>query len=159
MRRILPVALLVACLPLAVFAADAPATAPKPALLMTASAPATAHPGDKITVTVTVTNTTDTPQTIDIPSMWWAKSDNPSVTFPAWADFGGHGPVMIYKVETVDPGKTFTHTWEATIAAATAPGELTFKISIPLKRVTANLNGGGPTNVSSDAIKVTVEKP
>ena len=132
------------------YAADAPATtqADKPALVVTATVPGSVRAGDKVTVTVDIKNTTDAAQTLDIPSMWWAQSDNPAVAFPKWPRMGGVGPVMRFRQETIDAGKSYTHTWEATIGADTAAGELTFKIGIPLKRI------GG--NVWSDAVKLTV---
>jgi hypothetical protein len=131
-------------------AADAPMTpVDKPELVLTATVPGAVKAGDKVTVTVEIKNTTDTAQTIDVPSMWWAKSDNPAVTFPKWPRMGGIGPVIRFKQETIEAGKSYTHTWEATIGADTAAGELAFKIGIPLKR-----NGG---NVWSDAVKLTVK--
>src|SRR5579862_4829200 len=131
------------------FAADAPTTpADKPELVVTASAPGPVKAGDKVVVTVDIKNTTDKARTIDVPSMWWALSDNPAVTFPKWPRMGGIGPAMMFKKETIEAGKSYTHTWEATIGADTAAGVLTFKIGIPLKRM------GG--NVWSDAVKLTV---
>lgn len=152
-RRILAGAVVVALVCLTgltgAFAADAPTTpVDKPGLVLTATVPGPVKAGDKVVVTVEIKNTTDTARTIDVPSMWWAKSDNPAVTFPKWPRMGGIGPVMTFKHETIEAGKSYTHTWEATIGADTAAGELTFKIGIPLKR-----NGG---NVWSDAVKVMV---
>ena len=73
------------------------------------------------------------------------------MAFPTWPKFGGIGPVMTFKQETIEAGKSFTRTWEATIGADAAAGELTFKVGIPLKRM-------GET-VWSEAVKVMVEKP
>jgi hypothetical protein len=120
----------------------------KPALVLAATVPGPAKAGDKVMVTVDIKNTTNTAQTIDVPSLWWAQSDNPAVTFPKWPRMGGIGPAMRFKQETIEAGKSYTHTWEATIGADTAAGELTFKIGIPLKRM------GG--NVWSDPVKLTV---
>ncbi len=139
-------------------AADGPGTAPatepmgKPALAMTALGDVpTVAPGGKIVVTVTIKNATDTPQTIDVPSMWWAHSDNGLVTFPRWPARGGIGPAVIFRPVTIAPGKTYSHTWTATVSAEAPAGELSFRIGVPLKR------GGG--DVWSDEVKVTVQKP
>src|SRR5436309_1117508 len=104
MRMLAQVAMLFLLAAAVAAAADLPAAAPaeKPALTLTATTIEKAKPGDKVTVTVEIKNTTDATQTIDIPSMWWAKSDNPAVTFPSWPKLGGLGPAMTFKQQTIE---------------------------------------------------------
>jgi len=123
--------------------------APSPLAVTAVADPAKLSPGQTSTITVTIKNTSDAPQTIQIPSMWWATSSNPDVSFPKWPARGGIGPAMVFTPKTIDPGQAYTHTWQATVAAGAAPGELTFKISIPLQR-------GGPS-VSSDPVTLTIQ--
>jgi len=133
---------------------DKPVSKDKTWLIEATPSPATVSPGGGIKLEVTIKNITGTNQTFDLPSYgWWAHSDNPSVIFPAWPKRTGLGPVVIFKTVTVAPGQAYTNTWTATIAPATPPGELTFRMGFPLHR-----DSWGDYYWSSD-IKLQVAQP
>lgn len=104
-------------------------------LIEATPSPVTVSPGGGIRLEVAIRNNTASDQTFDLPDYaWWAHSDNPSVTFPSWPRMAGTGPVVVFKTVTVARGKAYTNIWTATIAPATPPGELTFRMGFPLHR-------------------------
>jgi len=97
--------------------------------------PATAHPGDKVKLEVTIRNNSEIDQVIDVPNYaWWAHSGDANIIFPSWPRMAGRGPVIIFKSATIAPGKTYSNTWEATVAADAPAKEITFRIGIPLHK-------------------------
>ena len=113
--------------------------------------PGTISSGDHFRLDVTIKNITDTNQTFDLPNFaWWAHSDNPSVIFPSWPKQGGIGPVVIFNPITVAPGQACTYSWTATIAPATPPGDLTFRMGF-------RLHSDNPNDYWSSDIKLHVK--
>ena len=124
--------------------ADAFALPPSGLTLVAAVSPEKAAAGDKIQVEVTLTNETSEKRGFDIPSMWWAKSDQGSVVFPSWPKMGGLGPVMTYQQVELEPGKSWSRTWPATIAQDATEGALEFKIGLSLKRMNQDFKWSNP---------------
>ena len=93
MRMLAKAALMLVLAAGGAYGADGPTTAPaeKAALVVMATVAGPVKAGDKVTVTVEVKNTSDGVQTIDIPSMWWAKSDNARWRFRRGRSLAGLG--------------------------------------------------------------------
>jgi hypothetical protein len=124
--------------------ADAFALPPSGLTLIATVSPEKAAPGDKIQVEVTLTNETSEKRSFDIPSMWWARSDQASVVFPSWPRMGGLGPVITYRQVELEPGKSWSRTWPATIAQDAKEGALEFKIGLSLKRMNQDFKWSNP---------------
>jgi hypothetical protein len=107
-----------------------------------------AAPGDKIDVQVTLKNDMQERRSFDVPSMWWAKSDNAAITFPSWPKMGGLGPAITYQKIELEPGQSWSRAWPATVADNTKEGEFEFKIGLALKRMDQDQQWSSPMKVS-----------
>ena len=136
-------------------AEKAAATAKKPWTIEATPNVTTVQPGGKLDFTVRIINTVEANAKLFVRTkgVWYAKSDNPNIAFPAPPNGPHSQPMIVIDQVTLAPKEAYTHDWSCTVASDAPAGEITFRVGVPVP-----VDKSQPDQILwSELVKITVQ--